>query len=90
MVKGTMSLHAAAEQWASTETEIKRARDEQRRADERVRSLRHRQDTLETQLQSRVGPNDPLKIFQVAPGEVVIVEHQKSVRLVSVTPKDQG
>lgn len=87
-VSNEPTLQALAEQWASTASEIKRAEEEKARAAGNVSRLQQRLTTLSEALLKRVGPNISTRVFQVAAGEVVLLEHQKPIRLLEIESKD--
>lgn len=80
--------HSLAEQWASTQQDMRRAEELARRAKDDVDRLRARLTTLSEALAKRVGQNVPTKVFAVSADQVVIVDHASGVRLVDVTAKD--
>lgn len=90
MERGTEpTLQSIAEQWASTQADLKRLEERERLAKDEAQRLRARAGTLADQMSKRVGANRSLRVFNVATGEVVIVEHERGVRLVETEPKEK-
>lgn len=82
-----MNEHEKAKEWADAMAHKGRARhvenearQDHERADVRVKNA-------EIALLKSVGPNVPTLVFAVDPGRVVIVEHEKGIRLLEVVQK---
>ncbi len=85
-----ISMQQTAEQWALMSADIERAEDALRRARNDVDRLRAQLSTLSEVLAKRVGPNVSLRVFNVGDGRVVIVEHEKAIRLAEFTTAKHG
>lgn len=68
-----------AERWVSAITELEKATSEMEAARGRAGALSSTLADLDKRLHAGIGPNRPIKVFQVA-DTIVIVEHEKGVR----------
>ena len=84
-----MSLHDTAVQWVRRERERQMLADEINRKKAALDNAVIATDAEAALLRKSVGPNTPLRLFDVGNSEVVSVT-ELSVRLVRVEPKGEG